>query len=173
MLDNLFSSLPIVPFGRLYIIENLDTPRCNTTIATSKGWAIGDYTPVKMLWVTKKDSVKIILRGTGSVAIDWSDNATNVYSFPPIPTVPIGFQLPDYALPMVECTHNYWSSVMRIIVIYGANVTYMNCRNNQLTELDTRANSQLEQLYCDSSQLALLAVGWANESKLKNFELSF
>ena len=50
---------------------------------------------------------------------------------------------------------------------YFTNLTYLNCIDNQLTQLDVSNNAQLTELYCYDNQLTYLDV--SNNMNLTNF----
>jgi len=89
--------------------------------------------------------VTIALYGTGSVTIDWGNGSTKVTETLPFDTY-------------VEFSHNYSTSNIRTIRIFGDNIMGLNCSDNQLTSLDVSRNTKLTGLYCFNNQLTSLDV---------------
>ena len=78
----------------------------------------------------------ITLGGTGTITIDWGDETVETHT---LSTTPIRYKH--------ACTRTYG----HIIKITGNNITYMNCKNFQVGDVDVNKNTKLTELYCGGS----------------------
>ena len=108
---------------------------------------INEETPseLKITMITSKSGEAIItMAGSGAISIDWND----------------GSKIETHTLKpnKFKFTHNYFSSLPRVITITGENITYLYCGNNQLTSLEVSENDALLELYCNNNCLTNLNV---------------
>ena len=110
---------------------------------------------VMTMTTIKSGKMTILMAGSGTVAIDWGDGSK-------IKTYRLGVYVKNWLdrdnSQKFAYHHNYSGSSFRTITITGKNITDLNCRKNQLTNLDVSNNSNLRELYCDNNQLTNLDV---------------
>ena len=116
-------------------------------------------------FTTAKSTVSIVLKGTGSITINWGNGNSNNY------TLPAG-EFP--------ASINYGSSATRTITITFNTITLLNCRDNQLTALNVSGCTTLQDLRCFNNNLTSLNVSglanlthlYANSNKLTSLAYS-
>ena len=91
---------------------------------------------------TAKTSVKIVLKGSDRVKINWGDSKNEEY------TISTGAN--------TTCTHTYTSTAIRTITISYNLLTHLDCAANDLTALDLSNNMTLEHLWCQMNKLTFL-----------------
>ena len=102
---------------------------------------------------TSKRDVKIGLRGPGSATINWGDGKSDAES---IMSQDRWF------------THTYSSGSEKTITITGENITYLRCRENELTSLSISGDDNLKLLSCSLNKLTELDVsGFENLNTLR------
>jgi len=94
--------------------------------------------------LNKFGHVKISLKGSGTVVIDWGNGKID------------NDQMPSSGL--VVLSHTYWNKSNRTITIYGQHITHLICKGNQITSLDVSNNSALKSLQCSKNQLMYLDI---------------
>ena len=108
------------------------------------------------LATAKKGTVTIILKGSGAATISWGDgNNSNSYTL---------------STNESKCTHDYTNTTSRTITITGNTMTYLNCTDNQLTNINVIGNALLEYLNCSFNNLTSLNL--TGLTKLKELNCS-
>lgn len=87
--------------------------------------------------------VNIKLSGSDTVSIDWGDGSE-----------PEARIISNNTL----CKHIYSDASAHTIRIYGENITYLDCYNNRIVNLDVSNNTALESLNCHYNKLTALDV---------------
>ena len=114
-----------------------------------------DAPGIKM--VTERQTVEIRIAGEGEYIIDWGDGNEERETFP--------------YWGNAELLHTYSGTAKRTIVLYGDNITMLQCSGNQLTSLEIKPSWwELKEVYCEANQLTSLVVKdlWALERLLCN-----
>ena len=88
--------------------------------------------------------VKINLKGSGTVIIDWGNDMIDNTQMPPSGVLAL--------------SRTYLSKSNRTITIHGQHITHLKCKGNQITSLDASNNSALKSLQCSKNQLMYLDV---------------
>jgi len=92
---------------------------------------------------TSKIDVCFELKGSGSATINWGDGKSSTYTISAVTT---------------KCTYKYTGTAVRTITISESNLTYLDCKENQLTSLTLSGCVALSALYCQTNQLPSLSV---------------
>ena len=116
-------------------LDGYYTASCTVTVISTKG-------KPNVVITTESAAVRFSMAGIGSAYIDWGDGTYDTYS----PSA------------IKEFSHAYSGSLSRSIAIYAANITWLDCSNNQLTNVDVSGNTTLAYLNCLDSQLTDLDV---------------
>ena len=107
--------------------------------------ANNDYDTVTMTMTSYKfGNLKINLRGSGPLTIDWGDGAIESRRLTP---------------GILAYSHHYNNGTRRTIIIYGQNITHLTCEGCRLTGLDISNNTELKFLHCARNRLTHLDVG--------------
>jgi len=108
----------------------------------------------------KEGEVELIIGGTGEMIIDWGDGT------PEEAYIASGSSIfsPKY-------THSYSNANSRTITIYGENIIYLGCLNNQLESLNVSNNPTLISLDCSRNQLKSLDM--SNNTAITHLTCSF
>jgi len=94
--------------------------------------------------LNKFGSVKINLKGSGTLTIDWGNGMID------------NTQVPSSGV--IVLNHTYWDKSNRTITIYGQHITHLSCRGNQIASLDVNNSLMLKSLQCSRNQLTKLDV---------------
>ena len=127
--------------------------------------AQSDADSVKMtMTLNKFGNLKFSVRGTETITIDWGDGTVDERRLTP---------------GVVTYSHHYIKRDHYTVVIYGQNITHLNCNGgkitnlnvsnntglkclrcagNKLTDLDVSRNTALTNLICDNNRLTVLDV---------------
>jgi hypothetical protein len=95
-----------------------------------------------MTMTMKSNEVRILLAGSGAVTIDYGDG-----------TVKNGTLSEDDNV----FNHKYAETAIHTITLTGE-ITRLNCKGNQITNLDVSKNTVLKFLFCENNQLSSLDV---------------
>ena len=93
---------------------------------------------------SKSGEMSIVLRGTGTATVDWGNGTKDEKNL--------------LANTSTSYTHNYTNTNARIITITGNNITFFECRSQQLTSLNVSNNTALTSLDCSYNKLKSLDV---------------
>ena len=116
-----------------------------------------------MTMTTASERVSFSIGGSGTVTIDWGDGS-EVETGELIP-VPDGFP-PELNANWYE--REYSNAYARTITITGADITFLACHQNQITQLDVSQNTALQILVCSENQLT--ALDFSRNTALKIFK---
>jgi len=166
-LNILFGTLPIKG-GTIHIDDDPGTKDCNRSIAEEKGWKV-EWSGPQMTMTTIASKVgRLMLSGKGVITIDWGDGT-------PIDKRTLGGF--DY---ISTFYHSYSGSSAHIIKIAGANITALDCSNNQITSLNVSENNMLKKLSCSKNELTSLEISenpileslYCSDNKLTSLNVS-
>ena len=101
--------------------------------------------PNQMTMTTQQSNVAILMRGYGTMTIDWGDK-TEIETYSLIASVAQTY------------THTYSGSTIHTIIITGDNITFLECPDNGLTKLNISKNLALTELRCERNPLKNLDV---------------
>ena len=102
----------------------------------------GSDTVMITMTLNKFGNVKISLKGSGMATVDWGNGKTTQ----------------RFSSGVTVFTHYYFNKSNRTITIYGQDITYLNCKGNQITSLDVSGNPALKSLQCSKNRLTDLDV---------------
>ncbi len=113
---------------------------------TQKGTKEDGTLNANITMTTTKSLVSFILAGTGKATVYWDDGTNET-------------RILDNKYPFTICIKEYSSGTDKhTITITGSNITYLNCCNNQLTNLNVTGCPALTRLLCYNNQLTNLDV---------------
>ena len=112
-----------------------------------------DKEAVMTMTTSKSGNVDISLEGSGTITIDWGDGKNETHTIEPF--IDMGGWTTSNR---IKYSHSYSSASSRTIRIFGENITYLECSDNQLTDLNVSKNIALTNLNCYGNQLTSLDV---------------
>ena len=101
---------------------------------------------------TKLPEVSIDLHGYGIATIDWGDKSK-------IDTIYMR-EGNDFLNLRINCVHSYSEATEHIITITGTHVTYLNCSQQGIVQLDVSKNPQLTRIQCGRNELSRLDLSY-------------
>jgi uncharacterized protein (TIGR02145 family) len=120
--------------------------------------AIDDYSSKKIMTMTteKEGDLEISLKGVGMATIDWGDGTAEMRMLP------------------FDTYHNYSNagSSSRAIKIAGENIISFECIDCELTNLDVSENAALTHLNCRKNQLTNLNLNMTSNASLTYLDIN-